>query len=99
MVCLLYTRSGRVRNTYAYGAGFKRFRGQWYRSLHRRRFMTVCVGAICENGKALVLAADKMIGMGFVEGEPDISKLRKLHKDWWVLFAGDDITPVFDIID
>lgn len=61
--------------------------------------MTVCVAALCENGKALVMAADKMIGMGYVEGEPDISKLRKLHKDWWVLFAGDNISPVFDIID
>jgi 20S proteasome alpha/beta subunit len=45
------------------------------------------------------MAADKMIGMGYVEGEPDISKMRKLHKDWWVLFAGDAIGPVFDIID
>ena len=61
--------------------------------------MTVCVAAICENGKAVVLAADKMMGMGYVEGEPDISKMRPLHKDWWVLFAGDDIPSVFDIID
>jgi 20S proteasome alpha/beta subunit len=61
--------------------------------------MTVCVAALCENGNAIVIAADKMIGMGYVEGEPDISKQRKLHKDCWVLFAGEDITPVFDIID
>jgi 20S proteasome alpha/beta subunit len=61
--------------------------------------MTVCVAALCENGKALVMAADKMVGMGYVEGEPDISKMRPLHRDWWVLFAGDDISPVFDIID
>jgi hypothetical protein len=61
--------------------------------------MTCCVAAICENGKAIVMAADKMIGMGYVEGEPDITKVRELWKDCWVLFAGDDIPPVFDVID
>ncbi len=61
--------------------------------------MTVCVAALCENGKALVMAADKMVGMTYVEGEPDITKMRPLHKDWWVLFAGDHVAPAFDIID
>jgi len=45
------------------------------------------------------MAADKMLGMVYVEGEPDITKLRELWKDCWVLFAGDDIRPVFDVID
>ena len=35
-----------------------------------------------------------MIGMGYVEGEPDITKLRELWKDCWALFAGDDIDHV-----
>lgn len=61
--------------------------------------MTCCVAALCEEGKTLVLVADKMVGIGFVEAEPQIKKLRKIHRDWWVLFAGEDITPVFDIID
>jgi hypothetical protein len=39
-----------------------------------------------------------MIGLGFIESEPDINKLLELHKNWWVLFAGDDISPVFDVI-
>ena len=61
--------------------------------------MTVCVAAICEDGEAIVLVTDKMVGMGYVEAEPDISKMRPLCKNWWVLFSGDDITPVFDVID
>jgi hypothetical protein len=65
----------------------------------RGRFMTVCVAAVCDDGKSIILVADKMIGIGFIESEPDIHKLLQLHKDWWVLFAGDDISPVFDIID
>jgi hypothetical protein len=32
-----------------------------------------------------------MIGIGFIESEPDINKLLQLNKSWWVLFAGDDI--------
>jgi len=61
--------------------------------------MTTCVAAITDEGKALILVADKMIGVGWVESELEITKMRELHKDWWVLFAGEDITPVFDIVD
>ncbi len=61
--------------------------------------MTCCVAAICDDGKTIILVADRMVGVGFIESEPDINKLRQLHKDWWILFAGDDISPVFDIID
>lgn len=61
--------------------------------------MTVCVAAACDSGKALVLVADKMVGLGYVTSELDITKMRSLHKDCWILFSGDDITPIFDIID
>lgn len=61
--------------------------------------MTNCVAAVCDDGKAIVLVADKMIGMGYVESELEITKMRPLHRDWWMLFAGDDLTPVFDIVD
>ncbi len=64
-----------------------------------RRYMTVCVAAICDNGKTIILVSDRMIGPGFIESEPNINKVVKLHSQWWLLFAGDDISPVFDIID
>ncbi len=60
--------------------------------------MTVCVAALCDGGSTIVLVADKMIGMEFVETEPEIQKIIKLHKDWWMMFAGD-VPPVFDITD
>jgi hypothetical protein len=31
--------------------------------------MTTCVASICDEGNAIVLVADKMIGMGYVESE------------------------------
>jgi len=61
--------------------------------------MTVCLAAICDDGKTLVLVADRMVGIGYIEAELKVSKLRELCKNWWVLFAGDDITSVFDVID
>lgn len=61
--------------------------------------MTNCVAAVCDKGNTLVMVADKMIGMGYVESELEITKMRQIHPDWWMLFAGDDLTPVFDIVD
>jgi 20S proteasome alpha/beta subunit len=61
--------------------------------------MTTCVAAIADEGKALILAADKMVGVGWVESELEITKMREIHSHWWMMFAGDDITPVFDIVD
>jgi 20S proteasome alpha/beta subunit len=61
--------------------------------------MTTCVAAITDEGKALILVADKMIGVGWVESELEVTKMREIHKDWWLLFAGNDLTPVFDIVD
>lgn len=61
--------------------------------------MTTCVATVCDEGNAIVLVADKMIGMGYVESELEITKMRPIHRDWWMLFAGDDITPVFDVVD
>ena len=60
--------------------------------------MTVCVAAICRDGKSLVLISDRMMGVGYAEGEPEIKKNVRLHERWWALFAGDDISPVFDIL-
>ena len=61
--------------------------------------MTVCVAALCDNRKTLILAADKMVGLGYIEADPDIEKALRIHRDWWVMIAGNDVSPAFDIID
>jgi 20S proteasome alpha/beta subunit len=61
--------------------------------------MTVCVAALCDDRKGIVIAADKMIGLGTIESEADIHKIFKIHENWWVMLAGDDISSAFDIID
>jgi 20S proteasome alpha/beta subunit len=61
--------------------------------------MTCCVAALCDKGKSIVLVADKMVGMGMIESEPEISKVFRIHKGWRVMLAGDDIAPAFPVID
>ena len=61
--------------------------------------MTCCVAGLCDDRRAIVMAADKMVGMGAIEIEPEISKILSLHRHWWVMLSGDDISPAFDIVD
>ena len=61
--------------------------------------MTCCVAALCDDGKTLILISDRMFTTWTIQSVLDINKLRKLSKHWWVLFSGDDISPVFDILD
>ena len=61
--------------------------------------MTVCIAALCDNRKAIILAADKMIGSHAIEAEAEIHKVLRLHKDWQVMLAGNDVAPAFAIVD
>ena len=61
--------------------------------------MTVCIAALCDNRKSLLLVADRMIGLAIAEAELNIRKTMPLHPDWWVMIAGNGIAPAFDIID
>ena len=63
--------------------------------------MTVCVAALCEKGKTLLLAADRMVGVmgGVIEAEPDVSKIYPLNSFWWALVSGNDCVPAFEIIE
>jgi 20S proteasome alpha/beta subunit len=61
--------------------------------------MTCCVAALCEQRKAIVLVADRMLGTGIAQAELRINKIRPLHRDWQVMVAGDGIGCAFDIVD
>lgn len=61
--------------------------------------MTICIASLCEDAKTIVLVADRMLGLGFIEAEPEISKTFQLHNKWRVMLAGNNISPAFDIID
>jgi excisionase family DNA binding protein len=59
--------------------------------------MTVCIAALCEERKALVVAADRMVRSARCRTEAEFHKISRLHKDWWLMLAGDDVGPAFDI--
>jgi len=42
--------------------------------------MTVCVAAICDKGKTIILVSDRMIGSGFIESA-ELKDFEKLKED------------------
>jgi ATP-dependent protease HslVU (ClpYQ) peptidase subunit len=60
--------------------------------------MTTCVVANCGNHKALVFCADRQLGLGHVHNILG-NKIRQIHPNWRLMFAGGDTQPIFDIID
>jgi 20S proteasome alpha/beta subunit len=60
--------------------------------------MTTCVAAICDDGNAIIITADKLVGAGFIES-PIGKKILQLHPNWKIMIAGNDIGPAYPIID
>jgi hypothetical protein len=40
-----------------------------------------------------------MVGLGFVEAELENTKLQAIHSQWFMMMAGDDIAPLFELGD
>jgi hypothetical protein len=60
--------------------------------------MTVCVAALCEQSRAIILAADREVGLPFVKGQLEGQKVRTIFLKWAVLIAGNDVAPAYDVI-
>jgi 20S proteasome alpha/beta subunit len=51
--------------------------------------MTICIAALCENNKKIILAADRMITVGnFIEFEHDVKKFEQITKNCYIMTAG-----------
>ena len=61
--------------------------------------MTCCVAELCDAGSALILVSDRMFATWGIQSELEINKCRILSSHWWVQFAGEDVSPVIDILD
>ncbi len=58
--------------------------------------MTVCIGALCENRRAVVLVSDRMWterGILYYEFEPDESKIERIHPHAAVATSGGVVLP------
>lgn len=60
--------------------------------------MTVCIAAMCEEGKKLIAASDHMVTFGNFSADSLALKADPIHRDWHALFAGDDIGHVRPIL-
>ena|SRR5208283_3312942 len=49
--------------------------------------MTVCIAALCERSKAIILAADREVGLPFVKGQLEGQKVRAIYRNWVALIA------------
>lgn len=69
------------------------------RRFERKPHVTCCVAVLCDAGGTLILVSDRMFATWGIQSELEINKCRALSSHWWVQFAGEDISPVFDILD
>jgi hypothetical protein len=61
--------------------------------------MTVCIGAICDHGSAIVTASDRFVTWGTYSGSDVALKAARLAPKWITMIAGEDITRgVEDVI-
>lgn len=62
--------------------------------------MTVCIAALCEKAKIAIAITDKKISSAYGDTESDLFfKWRLIHPQWAVMFAGDDVTQISDIVN
>ena len=52
------------------------------------RKMTICISAICDEGRAIINVGDDLVGVGFTGGELGRTKWDTLCNDWMVGIAG-----------
>src|SRR5262249_29428737 len=59
--------------------------------------MTICIAAICENGHALVVAADREVGIQITSSELLDGKFHHLFGQWSIGISGT-VTSAIDVI-
>lgn len=66
------------------------------RLMYASRPMTVCIAALADLGKSLVMACDSRLSTEKVFGDKAAQKMFPLSNEfqWWAMFAGDDITQI-----
>lgn len=60
--------------------------------------VTICIAAMCEGGKTLLMASDMMITMEWVSGDIKTTKFRPLTRSCYAMFSGSDISPVGQVL-
>lgn len=61
--------------------------------------MTVCIASICKSLESIVAVSDQMITFGNISVDATAQKIAPLHRNWFAMFSGNDITDVRPILD
>jgi hypothetical protein len=61
--------------------------------------MTVCIASICESLQGLVAVADQMLTFENISVDGTGEKINPLHRNWFAMYSGNDITDVRPILD
>ena len=61
--------------------------------------VTVCIGALCEHGKAIVSVSDNKVSFRDFSGEHMSLKNEPFWGQWTVMSSGDDVSHVTPIVD
>jgi 20S proteasome alpha/beta subunit len=62
-----------------------------------RRDMTICIAAICESGRTIVVGSDRELGIGFTSAEFHDGKWLHLYDRWSIGFSGT-VSNATDVI-
>ncbi|HUA07980.1 MAG TPA: hypothetical protein VMA98_01825 [Candidatus Acidoferrales bacterium] len=54
---------------------------------------------MADNARTLILVSDRQIGFDMISTDPETQKVRQVHPRWWLMYSGNDISPVFPIAD
>jgi hypothetical protein len=65
----------------------------------RRKRMTCCVAALADNARTIILVSDRQLGSRLISTDPETVKTKQVHPRWWLMYAGNDIAPIFSIAD
>jgi hypothetical protein len=59
--------------------------------------MTICIAAICDMGRTIILAADTELGIGITSAEFPDGKFHRLYADWSIGLS-DHVSAATDVI-
>jgi 20S proteasome alpha/beta subunit len=61
--------------------------------------MTVCIAALADGGRSLVLVCDGMLSTEWFSGDRTADKLFPIHRSWWAMIAGNSLSHVAPVIE
>jgi hypothetical protein len=72
-----------------------------HRPMYAWNSVTVCIAALADVGKSLILACDSMLSTGEFSGDKIALKLYPLTDrfQWWAMISADDIGHIVSVID